>query len=232
MAQRWKNKVRALQQIQTGQALASVKSSLGAVDADLALDVKFLCQIERREDREERKRNVLLPKWLPQAEAYITAGDVYPFLPLVYCMIWSMDVGDFDRALELAEVVVDQGQGMPENFNNSPGAFIADNFRDWVELEYAAGRSVEPYFSWVFELITQRWKLNETLTARWFVLAARLMLRGEDGRQATPRHFNNLDVLETALDYLQKAKDICPSKSGAGTLFNKITSRVNALQRK
>lgn len=229
LAQRWKQKILAQEALRQGIALADTPESSDAMRDDLHLDVQQLRDMERREQREEYKLNVLLPKWLPQVEQYLAQSDIYPCPALVYCMIWSFDIGDFERCLELASVVVDEGQPMPENFSNSAGAFVADNFRDWVEAEYGKGNGVEPYFSQVFELITRVWRLNEELTARWFVLAARLALRGSDGRQAAPAQIVEPEKLTQALALLQQAEAVSPAKSGAKTLMNKVVSRLRAL---
>ncbi|MDK7998564.1 phage terminase small subunit [Klebsiella oxytoca] len=231
VAQRWRAKILAQQQLQAREALESTPQNLGVIDQDLHFDIEQLRDIERIDQRAERKRDVLLPKWLPQVEKYIQSGESYPFLPLVYCMVWLIDTGEFEHGIDLAEVAVAQGQKMPENFDNSPGAFIADNFRDWVELEYRQGHSVEPFFTRIFTLITEKWQLHEELTARWYVLAARLALRGADGKETAPSMISNVDTLEKAAALLAKADEVCPKKSGTKTLTNKIASRLRALTR-
>lgn len=230
-AQRWRAKMLAQQKLRACEELNNSPENRGVMSADLAMDINQLRDMERIEHRTEHKRDVLLPKWLPQVERYLAEGEIFPFLPLVYCMVWSVDVGDFERAIDYAEVAVSQGQSMPENFGNSSGAFIADNFRDWVEEEYKKGNSVEPYFTRVFDLITGVWELHEELTARWYVLAARLELRGPDGVESVPGVISNMDALEKAAGYLAKAAEICPKKSGAKTLTNKVAARLRALTR-
>lgn len=231
IAQRWRKKVLAQEKLRAGLALENSPGNRGVVQSDLALDVAHLRDLERVDQRVERKRDVLLPKWLPQVEQYIAEGEIYPYPALVYCMVWSFDVGDFERCIDYAEIAIGQGQPMPENFDNSAGAFVADNFRDWVEIEYSKGNSVEPYFSRVFTLITEKWPLHEELTARWYVLAARLALRGPEGKQCAPALLSNLDQLEKASNLLLKAEEVYPKKSGAKTLLNKVTARLRALTR-
>ncbi|HEO9045950.1 TPA: terminase [Enterobacter kobei] len=230
-AQRWRKKIAAQQALREKTALDDSPANRSVAVSDLALDIQQLREIEKVEDRIAHKVSFLLPKWLPQVEKYIADGMVYPFPALVYCMVWSFDAGDFERALDYAEISVEQGQHMPENFNTSPGAFIALSFRDWIEMEYGRGNSVEPYFSRAFSLITEVWEVNEELQAIWFVLAARLVLRGGDGKQTTPAQLSNIDQLEHAKIFLLGAEAVYPIKSGAKTLLNKIDARLRMLTR-
>lgn len=230
-AQRWRRSQLALKKLRSNELLSSSPQDKRAAECDIELDRRMLSeQCETIEQRAAMKRDILLPKWLPQVESYLATGEVYPSLPFVLSTIWLFDVGDFDRGIDYAVLAIEQKQPMPENFSSSMGAFVADTVRDWTEREYAAGRSVEPYFSRVFSLITDEWDLHEELTARWYKLAGTLQLRGPDGMQVKPAQLSNLDVLERAQALLQRAEEIS-SKAGARTLLNNVAARIRALSR-
>ncbi|MEM5487064.1 phage terminase small subunit [Enterobacter cloacae] len=230
-AQRWRRGQLALKRLRNNELLSSSPQDKRAAECDIELDRRMLSeQCESLAQRAEMKRDILLPKWLPRVERYLAAGEVYPFLPLVMCTVWLFDVGELDQGIDYALLAIEQKQPMPENFSSSMGAFVADTVRDWTEQEYAAGRSVEPYFSRVFGLVTESWQLHEDIVARYYKLGARLALRGSDGLQARPSAISNLDVLERAQTLLQKARDTS-SKVGAGTLLNNVTARIRALSR-
>lgn len=231
-AKRWQRSQQALKALREGKQMSGTAQDRRAAEFDLELDRRTLSESgESHAQRAEIKRDKLLPKWLPQVRRYLDAGEVYPYPPLVWCAIWLFDVDDFDAGIDYALKVIEQQQPMPENFASSMGAFVADTVREWAEREYAAGRSVEPYFSRVFQLVTESWQLHEEITAKYYKLAAQLALRGDDGLQAKPSAFSNLDVLEHAQELLQKAAETS-SKAGVGTLLDKVTARIRALSNK
>lgn len=230
-AKRWQKSQQALKRLREGKQMGCSAQDRRAAEFDFELDRRSLSEAgESFAVRAEIKRDRLLPKWLPKVRAYLDAGQVYPYPPLVGCAIWLFDVGDFDAGIDYALMAIEQQQPMPDNFSSSMGAFVADTVREWAEAEYAAGRSVEPYFSRVFQLVTESWKLHEEIIAKYYKLAAQLALRGEDGLQAKPTAFSNLDVLERAQALLQKAA-ATSSKAGVGTLLDKVTARIRALSR-
>lgn len=231
-AKRWQRSQQALKALREGKQMSGSAQDRRAAEFDFELDRRSLSEAgESFAVRAEIKRDRLLPKWLPQVRRYLDAGQVYPYPPLVGCAIWLFDVGDFDAGIDYALKAIEQQQPMPDNFSSSMGAFVADTVREWAEREYAAGRSVEPYFSRVFQLVTESWQLHEEITAKYFKLAAQLALRGDDGLQAKPSAFSNLDVLERAQELLQKAAETS-SKAGVGTLLDKVTARIRALSNK
>lgn len=230
-AKRWQLSQRALKQLRDGKQMSGTAQDRRAAEFDLELDRRTLSEAgESLAKRAEIKRDKLLPKWMPQVKRYLDAGEVYPYPALVWCAIWLFDVNDFDAGIDYAIKAIEQQQPMPDNFASSMGAFVADTVREWAEAEYAAGRSVEPYFSRVFTLVVESWQLHEEITAKYYKLAAQLLLRGEDGLQAKPAALSNLDTLELAQELLQKASSTS-KKAGVGTLLDKVTARIRALSR-
>lgn len=230
-AKRWQRSQHALKQLRDGKQMSSSAQDRRAAEFDLELDRRTLSEAgESHAKRAEIKHDQLLPKWLPQVKRYLDAGEVYPYPALVWCAIWLFDIDDFDAGIDYALKAIEQGQPMPDNFASSMGAFVADTVREWAEQEYAAGRSVEPYFSRVFQLVTESWQLHEEITAKFYKLAAQLALRGEDGLQAKPTAFSNLDQLERVQELLQKASETS-KKAGVGTLLSNVTARIRALSR-
>ncbi|EOK1143082.1 TPA: phage terminase small subunit [Klebsiella pneumoniae] len=221
----------ALKKLREGQQMSASAQDRRAQECELELDRRRLSEAgESHALRAEMKRDELLPKWMPRVRRYLDAGDIYPYPALVWCAIWLFDVGDLDGGIDYALEAISQQQPMPDNFSSSMGAFVADAVREWAEQEYAAGRSVEPYFSRVFQLVTESWQLHEEITAKYYKLAAQLALRGEDGLQEKPTAFSNLDVLEHVRALLQKAA-ATSKKAGVTTLLNSVNARIRALSR-
>ncbi|MGL4925627.1 MAG: phage terminase small subunit [Plesiomonas shigelloides] len=189
-------------------------------------DIRHLRSLERISDRIAMKRDVLLPRWLPHAEHYLKGDRVYQNPILVYCIIWLLDTYQFERALQWADIAIEQGQSTPENFKSGLPTVIASNVFQWAELESEHGRSVQPYFSQVFERVAHRWKVHERLTAGYYKFAALLLLRGAGSEQ--PSGVNCEETLLKADALLEKAESLHP-KIQVKTLRRRIDMRLRAL---
>lgn len=203
---------------------ASLHLQLQEIDEDVAL----LRSLPTTADRVEMKRDVLLPKWLPTVESYLELGKVYANPVFAYCVIWLFDVGQYDQALDWAEIAIEQEQATPENIRSRFPAFVADQMLEWAEQASQAGEDLEPYFSRTFENVTQRWRLHEEITAKWFKFAGLLMLRDEHG-QARAAAVDSVETLSSA-DRLLAAAEAKYHKAGVGTMRKTIAARIRHLQ--
>jgi len=203
---------------------ASLHLQMQEIDEDVAL----LRSLPTTADRVEMKRDVLLPKWLPTVESYLELGKVYANPVFAYCVIWLFDVGQYDQALDWAEIAIEQEQATPENIRSRFPAFVADQMLNWAEQASQAGEELEPYFSRTFENVTQRWRLHEEITAKWFKFAGLLMLRDENG-QARAAAVDSVETLSNA-DRLLAAAEAKYHKAGVGTMRKTIAARIRHLQ--
>jgi len=213
-----------------GQALSANPDSLHIQLRELQQDVERLRALPTIRDRVEMKRRKLLPKWRPTVEQYLAKGEHYTNPVFAYCVIWLFDVGDFDQALEWAEIAIEQNQPTPDNIRSKFPAFVADNVLVWAEQEAEAGRNVEPYFSRVFTNIREKWRLHEEINAKWFKFAALLLLRDNNGRPL-PSAIEDTGVLQAADELLAQAYAYHPPV-GVKTLREKIEMRMRALNKR
>lgn len=226
-AQRHNQRI-AMQQQQARLEEVNTTASLHLQMQEIDEDVALLRSLPTTADRVEMKRDVLLPKWLPTVESYLELGKVYANPVFAYCVIWLFDVGQYDQALDWAEIAIEQEQATPENIRSRFPAFVADQMLDWAEQASQAGEDLEPYFSRTFENVTQRWRLHEEITAKWFKFAGLLMLRDENG-QARAAAVDSVETLSNA-DRLLAAAEAKYHKAGVGTMRKTIAARIRHLQ--
>lgn len=227
-AQRHNRRVEMEQQLKRQQSVASADSLHVQVRA-LNEDVQRATNQPTTADRITFKRDVLLPRWLPTAEDYLKGGNVHANPILAWCIVWLFDVGEFDQALEWADIAIEQQQPTPEAFRSNFPTFVADTMLDWATGTAEAGESVEPYFSRTFENVATKWRLHEEVTAKWFKFAGLQLLRDDSGRPVATA-VGDVETLQKADALLASAEGFY-KKVGVGTVRKTIAARLRALSK-
>ena len=212
----------------TGEATGAMADSLHLQLIALEQDILRLRQLDRIADRQEMKRDELLPKYRPYAERYLAMGVVHRNELFAQLIVWLFDVQEFDLGIDWALIAIEQHQPTPSNIKRDWAHFVADTVLEWAEAQAAVGHSVNPWFTRVFDLVRTHWRLNEFLTAKWFRAAGHLLLRDHEG-QPRPSAVNDRTVLEQADHWLAEAEKH-HRKVGVGTLRQKIAMRLRALE--
>lgn len=229
--QRHVESIRATQ-VMTGEvaprAAGLDDSSLYVQLLQLRQDVGTLRDLRTNVERVQMKRDVMLPRWLPWAEKYLHEGNVFQNPVFVWCIVWLMDVRKFEQALDWADIAIAQGQESPEGFRNNLVGTVADEVLDWSEIEFEAGRSIEPFFSRTFKNVTACWKLNEQLTAKYYKLAGFMILRGADGR-INPANLDDPAALRIADQCLEAAGTLYKN-AGVKSLRERIAARLRKIE--
>ncbi|EOC3062062.1 phage terminase small subunit [Cronobacter dublinensis] len=225
-AQRHSQRIAMEQQLLRREAVERAESLHLKIQA-LNNDVAHVRDLPTIADREAYKRDVLLPKWVPTVESYLSSGQVYANPVFAWCVVWLFDAGDFEKALAWADIAIEQQQPTPENIRSHFPAFVADTVLSWAEATAAAGESVEPYFSQTFEKVTQCWRLHEQITAKWFKFAGLMMLRDDEG-QPRATALDDVETLEKADALLASAEKLY-KRVGVGTMRAQIGARIRSL---
>ena len=109
----------------------------------LAGDRRTLKAIQSVEKKIERKRE-LLPAYLPWIEGVLAqareTGAAADDEILATVMIWSIDIGDYDLALILADHVLKHRLSLPERFNRQPAVLIVEEISDAALLAFGASK--------------------------------------------------------------------------------------------
>ena len=164
------------------------------------------------DDKNQIRRDELIPKYRPYCRDYLKKEEVYKNPVMVQLLIWLFDVEDIHEGLFWAYAAIEQQQPMPERFKRDLTTFVADKVLEWAELQQQRGGSLEPYFSDVFQRLTeQKWPMPDVVRAKYFVKAGDLAL--EAGK------------LQQALDCFLRALEL-DSKVQRKTKIKKIRSEL------
>ncbi|OOF38845.1 terminase [Rodentibacter rarus] len=230
----FQRQMQALAEINQATANHAQQSAVATHGNDYAVleiacknDVNAVRAFPTRAEKNDYKRNRFLPKWLPFVDKYFEQGSIYQNDYLVYCIVYLFDIGDFDRALSLAEKAIEQNQSMPEDWRSTLPNFVADQIYNWTDKTAAAGQSVEPYFSQTFKNVATRWQLHEIVTAKWLKLAAALLLRNKKG-EVQASGIDDPEILVLAIQLCNRAFQLNP-KSGVKSMIERCAMRLNAL---
>jgi len=225
--QRHRARIKAAETLDKREALTSSPVSFHLQKLELESDVAHLRGQPCTADRVDMKRDELLPRWLPTVEAYIAGDKRYANPALVYCVIWLLDTGEIEKALDWADIAIGEGQDMPDNFKSTMPAFIADTVLEWATVEAASGHSIEPFFSRTFNNIRDKWRLHEDINAKWFKFAGLYLLRDHNGEPRATA-VEDVDTLEKADELLAQAEKY-NKNAGVKTMRAKIRARINGL---
>lgn len=181
---------------------ANARKHLLLQEAALDQDLERLKALPGMASRQDLKRNELLPKYQDYVQRYVQSGLVFPNRVLVQVMVWLFDTVQFEDALELAEIAIQQGQKMPEGFKRREvQTFIADAICEWAYDEYQAQRSPEPYLSDLLPRVDGEWELPEQIPAKYHKLIGIRALEAKDWAKA--------------IKHLERATELYP-KVGVG----------------
>jgi hypothetical protein len=193
-----------------GEALSSpanARKHLKLMEASLDDDLARLKAIPNLAGKQDLKRTELLPKYQEYIQRYLESGLQLQNRVLVQVVVWLFDTTQFDDALELADIAIEQGQRLPATFKRQDiQTFVADAVGDWALAEYEAGRSPEPYLSDLLPRVDGEWTLPEQIPSKFHKLIG---IRAMDDEQWS-----------VALKHLERATELY-AKAGCGTRIDK-----------
>ncbi len=115
------------EQVQTGDTYA-------LMSAALVEDRRRLHDIQSIERKIELKRE-LLPQYQPYIDGVLSEGVGAQDDVLMVLMIWHLDVGDLDRATEIARYALQHDLTPPDTYKRSTATIIAEESSDQVLRE-------------------------------------------------------------------------------------------------
>lgn len=158
--------------------------------AKLTEDKRRLHELQSIERRIEVKRT-LLPEYVPWVEGALKGNQGVQDDVLMTVMVWRVDVGDLEGALDIAAYAIAHALAMPDQYKRSTGCLIAEEFADYA-LRLKDGIS-QDVASWLFvaHQLTTKEDMPDEVRAK--LLKAIGYGLDQGGAKAD------------ALDYLQKA---------------------------
>lgn len=108
----------------------------------LRTDLLRLKQIESVEHKAVVKRE-LLPEYAPWVDGVLAAdsGAIDEILPNV--MVWRIDSGDFEGALDIGDYVLRHGLQMPDRYNRGAAVVLAEEIAEQAIKAIKAGQPVK-----------------------------------------------------------------------------------------
>ena len=210
-------------------ATAATIDSLHIRLVEFEQDKRQLKELVQIAEKVNLKRNVLVPKYKPVAEAYLEAGENYQNPIFTDLIIWLFDIGDLETAVSWLFKAIELDLPTPENFKTNSWAVVCARFvLIWAEEQQGKGHSIEPYFSQVLAKIESEWKLPEKQAADWYKFAGYGLLLNESG-DPQPSQVGDIERLEKAKALLLKVHEL-NSKVGVKTKIGQIDMRIRAIQ--
>ncbi|WP_419174413.1 phage terminase small subunit [Desulfosediminicola sp.] len=174
------------------------QQTFAKMQAEMDGDLKSLKLIQSVKEKERVKKENLVPKYMPFADSLIAAAQTHPILGIL--LVWLFDIKDIPNAVRVALFCIEHAIPMPEWFKRDLPTFLCDVILEWAEAEVEAGRSVEPYFSQVYEL-TKELDMPDQVRAKIFRLQG--LIAYEKGDYATA-----VVTLQEAADFGASVKTI------------------------
>lgn len=226
--QRHNQRIKMKKQLEAKQAILIADSdSLHIAVISLNRDVARLKALANNKERAEMKRDELLPRYLPSVDAYLDAGEIFTNPIFAWCIIWLFDVGQFDKALDWADVAIEQGQPTPDGIKSTFPAFVADTVLAWATAEQNDGNDIEPYFSRTFKNVTENWTVHEKIIAKWYKFAGLNLLRNKEN-EVKASDISDPALLTQSRELLETACKF-DINVGAKTHISRIDARLRAL---
>ncbi|WP_320040719.1 phage terminase small subunit [uncultured Desulfobacter sp.] len=172
------------------------EKTLAKIEKELENDLAALKLIKSIKQKEQVKAESLVPKYLPTVTGLMASGSDHALLGQV--LIWLFDIKDIAQAMGLAIYCIEHDVPMPERFRRDLPTYLCDTIIEWADTEFEAGRSVEPYFTRVFDL-AEDWDIHDEIRAKFYRLKGLIAMDKEDFVMAVP-------ALETAMEYGAKVK--------------------------
>jgi hypothetical protein len=198
---------------QAGQA--SKNAAFELLVAELMNAEKALHDLPQGEARRERKKT-LLSQYLPFVETFLAGEENFQNPVLMWCLVWSVDIGDMATAQRLATAAIERNQVMPRppfKEGYSVKTFWADAVIVWANEEFAFGRSVNPYFPDVMVQALE-WPVHDIIKSRYHKLAA--LIDRKNG------------ALDSALKHAKRAQEIAGPDAKVKTLVAELEKAVAA----
>lgn len=193
--------------------------------AQLHQDRLRLSQVQGNERKAELKRQ-LVPAYAPYIEGVLEAGQGAQDDVLGYLMVWRIDIGDYQGALDIAEYVLRHGLALPDRFERSSGCLVAE------EIAEAALKAQKTKDSFDLDVLhrtlalTDDQDMPDEARAKLYLAAGRATLEGLTQDNPGPP-----GKLQAGADLLKRAIEL-HSMCGGKQAFDAATRLLNKLAAK
>lgn len=140
---------RHFQRVSAAQASASADAGepINANAYELQLiklveDRRRLKEVQSIERKIEIKRQ-LLPDYAPWVDGVLEAGRGGQDAVVMTVMVWRIDTGDFEGALQIARYALENGLVMPDQYQRDVATLVAEEVADQALAAFSAGKGFD-----------------------------------------------------------------------------------------
>lgn len=195
-------------------APVSAPQSLAHYQAAMKADIGSLAKLPTLGERAEAKKG-MIPAYWPFVDDYIQQGHDYPNDVAVRVMIWLFDIGDIERALNLAFELIKRGnQKLPEKFDRQDlETFVCDAAYDWANALLKQNQSASPYLDWVVDAMQiNAWDVHPAVSSKMLVMLA--------------KHMELAGNYAAVVELCDQAEQVNPEGAGVKTLRDRAKAKI------
>ncbi|AQV15418.1 phage terminase small subunit [Acinetobacter pittii] len=195
-------------------------------------DKNRLKNIQSKQNKIELKRQ-LLPNYKPYVEGILEVKPGVQDAVITEILVWAIDIGDYEFALDIAEYVLEHGLKLPDRFERSEACFItediADEFLKTLKTDVAVDITVLERLEQLItdeSLIQSKRDMPDEVKAKLYLALGKTEMRFVTGEELV-----DLVHATRARDFLDQACKL-DEKCGGRTDLNKMTklaSKLNAI---
>lgn len=195
-------------------------------------DKNRLKNIQSKQNKIELKRQ-LLPNYKPYVEGILEVKPGVQDAVITEILVWAIDIGDYEFALDIAEYVLEHGLKLPDRFERSEACFItediADEFLKTLKTDVAVNITVLERLEQLItdeSLAQSKRDMPDEVKAKLYLALGKTEMRFVTGEELV-----DLVHATRARDFLDQACKL-DDKCGGRTDLNKMTklaSKLNAI---
>ncbi|TCW81001.1 terminase [Burkholderia sp. SRS-46] len=182
--------------------------------AKLAADRRALKGVQSVARKVELKRK-LLPEYADYVAGVLNGGRGAQDDVLVTVMVWRIDAGDFDGALVIAEYALTHGLSLPDQFERSLAAVVAEQFADEALTTFMDGGTFDAANLELVDYLTIDADMHDQVRAKLYKALGYAL------REAAPPR---------ALAYLRRALSL-NDRVGVKNDIERLTKQLDAVGR-
>lgn len=193
-------------------------------------DKNRLKNIQSKQNKVELKRQ-LIPNYKPYIQGILDVKPAVQDAVVTEILVWAIDIGDYDFALDIAEYVLEHGLKLPDRFERSEACFItediAEEFLKVLKTDAPVDIAVlERLESLITDESLDKSKrdMPDEVKAKLYLALGKAEMRLITGEQLV-----DLGHATFARDYLEQACKL-DDKCGGRTDLNKMIKLVSKLQ--
>ncbi|PZT89803.1 MAG: terminase [Acinetobacter sp.] len=195
-------------------------------------DKNRLKNIQSKQNKIELKRQ-LLPNYKPYVEGILEVKPGVQDAVITEILVWAIDIGEYEFALDIAEYVLEHGLKLPDRFERSEACFItediADEFLKTLKTDVAVDITVLERLEQLItdeSLVQSKRDMPDEVKAKLYLALGKTEMRSVTGEELV-----DLVHATRARDFLDMACKL-DDKCGGRTDLNKMTklaSKLNAI---